>query len=150
MRSTLSPEQGQAILLLIEGHSPRRIAERVGVDRVTLWRWRQTPEFLAEYERQRAEALDTGMRTLQAAVGAATRALVEIAIDTEAERRDRIRAAVEILDRVGLVSTSRVEVAAVEADPEARLLELLGLRGEVTEGSQIIDVEPEQQTEGGG
>lgn len=132
----LTAEQGQALVLLVEGHSMQAVANRVGVDRVTLWRWRRSPAFVAEYERLREEAHDRGRRILEAAVGAATGALVEIVVDKTNTASERLRAAEAILDRVGLAAASRVEV--VEGDPEARLREIFGLVG------PTIDVEPLQ------
>lgn len=41
----LSPEQNQAIDLLMAGHTPCNIADQLGVHRQTLWRWRKLPAF---------------------------------------------------------------------------------------------------------
>jgi transposase-like protein len=139
----LTAAQGQAILLLVEGYGISTIAERVGVDRTTLLRWRRAPTFAAEYERAREETHDRGIRVLQAAIGQAVGAIVEIVRDPEVDPGVRLRAAEAILDRVGLAPTARVEV--VDGDPEARLRELLGLAGpnviEMVE-SQIDEVHP--------
>lgn len=121
----LSTEQAQAIVLLSEGLGVTTVAERVGVDRRTIWRWRQAPHFLAELQRRREDLLDHGARTLASVVPDATAALAAIVRDPSADATVRLRAAEAILDRVGLGPTQRVEV--VEADPEARLLELLGI-----------------------
>lgn len=45
----LSPEQNQAIELLISGKNPCNIAEELGIHRQTLWRWRQLPVFQSAY-----------------------------------------------------------------------------------------------------
>ncbi|MFZ4541907.1 MAG: helix-turn-helix domain-containing protein [Rickettsiales bacterium] len=39
--SDLTPEQAQAIELLLSGHTPCRIAQSMGLHRATIYRWRQ-------------------------------------------------------------------------------------------------------------
>ena len=49
----LSPVQMQVIALLVEGgRTMEQLAQEVGWDRQTIWRWRKKPEFQAEYLRQ--------------------------------------------------------------------------------------------------
>jgi hypothetical protein len=61
----LKPSQMRAIALLLEkgerAGAIKKTAEEVGLSRAeTIWRWKQDPLFVSEYERQRA-AYETGM-----------------------------------------------------------------------------------------
>jgi Helix-turn-helix of insertion element transposase len=51
----LTDQQLQAIELMVAGGRPGVVARQVDVDRATLWRWRQLPEFQAHLKRVRAE-----------------------------------------------------------------------------------------------
>jgi len=63
--SRLTPAQQRAVLLLAAGRRVCEVAEAVGVDRTTLWRWREIPAFQAAEGRARAEAWDAGINRLR-------------------------------------------------------------------------------------
>lgn len=76
----LKPAQFQAIELLIAGHSDARVAQAVGVNRVTVSRWRLYNHiFQAEFNRRRdqvyANAADRARRALLKAVKILSRQL---------------------------------------------------------------------------
>jgi hypothetical protein len=51
----LAGQQLQAIALLVQGTRPGVVARKIGIDRATLWRWRQLPQFRGHLERLRYE-----------------------------------------------------------------------------------------------
>src|SRR5688500_17020929 len=100
----LTPAQHSAVDLLAAGHNDREAAERLGLARETLTRWRRyDPVFQVALNERRA-ALWTG-----AADG--VRAALPLALDTIREqlsigaRRDRL--ALDLLTRLGLLGTQR-------------------------------------------
>ena len=54
----LSPEQVQAVELLLIGESVTETVRKLRIDRKTLYRWRQSPHFRAEFNRRQAEAME--------------------------------------------------------------------------------------------
>lgn len=56
----LTPQQAQAIDLLLSGMAPSNVAQELGIHRQTLWRWRQIPAFAQlqrEWQQQRQEEM---------------------------------------------------------------------------------------------
>ncbi len=92
----LSERQALAIPHLVSAKSASETAELVGVNRTTIYRWMDDPDFRDEYDRQRDAVADfarAGMRTLMLK-----------ALSVQAERLDsddpkeRAHAAKEIID----------------------------------------------------
>ena len=54
----LPPEQVQAVELLLLGESVTDTVRKLRIDRKTLYRWRQSPHFRAEFNRRQAEAME--------------------------------------------------------------------------------------------
>ena len=54
----ISAAQLRAIEMLLTGMPVTKIAQRLGIDRKTLYEWRKNPVFQAEYNRRRLEASD--------------------------------------------------------------------------------------------
>src|SRR5215213_7147272 len=50
-KQELSPRQHAAIELLLHGQSDAQVAQQLGIDRVTVFRWRKGPRFARELER---------------------------------------------------------------------------------------------------
>jgi hypothetical protein len=75
----LSPEQAQALDLLMAGQNPCNIAKTLGIHRQTLWRWRQLPAFQVAHQelmqRQRDELHDRMAEVLRLSLAAVERAL---------------------------------------------------------------------------
>ena len=54
----ISAPQLRAVEMLLTGMPVTKIAQRLGIDRKTLYEWRKNPVFQAEYNRRRLEASD--------------------------------------------------------------------------------------------
>jgi hypothetical protein len=61
----LSQREQNAIPLLLRGLSDAQVAQQVGVDRGTVFRWRQDADFAAELEKQRQVVLQHSVARLQ-------------------------------------------------------------------------------------
>lgn len=114
--TNLSPNQIKAIELLLTGKSNNDIAFELGIDRSTLYRWKQEPEFIVEMNKQINEY------TEQARIS--TSFLLSEAIETLAKSvKDNPKIALEIIKGMGLlagnVSPPRYEtIGQVEQDLE--------------------------------
>ena len=96
----LSIEQQAAIDLLMTGLPDRDVADKVGVCRETVTRWRNYhPAFQAEVNRRRKEAWASGLERLRLLFPEAVDAMREVINDRE--NPQRWRAAVEILKVAG-------------------------------------------------
>ena len=62
-------QKQRAIQLLLEGKAVAQVAEAIGVDRTTVYRWLKEPSFVAERNRQANELRDTAQSRLHALVG---------------------------------------------------------------------------------
>ncbi len=121
----LTETQRHALRLCASGVRRGRVAELVGVDPATLWRWRQLAawrEGLAELlEAADAEAADD----LRALRGAALEALAELLAD--APPAVRLAAAREVLARTGTAGdTRRPALADLSTLTDAELTLLAG------------------------
>jgi hypothetical protein len=108
----LSPEQENAVDLLILGKSDREVAKAEGVTREAIWHWRhEHPVFIAELNRQR--------QALWAEVHERLRALVHTVVDviTEAVKGGDAKAAVKLLKIVKLHG----EVRPSEGPPDSEV-----------------------------
>jgi Helix-turn-helix of insertion element transposase len=112
----LSIEQENAIDLLIVGKGDQDTASAVGVNRTTIWEWRQNPVFVAELNRRR--------HALWADAQEQLRALVAKAIDVLEEAIDghEVRAAIEVLKAVKLYGEVGAPQGPVEPDAVIREL----------------------------
>ena len=62
----LSPEQLNAIELLIQGETDQAVADAIGRDRTTLWHWKtRTPFFMATLEARRQEQFGQSAQRLR-------------------------------------------------------------------------------------
>lgn len=102
----LSARRIEAATLVFEGHSMRAVARRLGVDESTVRDWSKQDEWkahVAELESAaKSTAMDRAVRSLRSAVEPAAALLSEIVADDDQRGADRIRAAVAILDRIGV------------------------------------------------
>lgn len=107
----LSPDQLQAINLILAGKSYGEVAEALGKDRRTLYSWRQNPHFLAEMGRRRKEMYEAGQSRLHG--------LLDKAITVMEHKLDEgnVKVAFEVL-RLLNVTTKTIK-ADYEDNPEA-------------------------------
>jgi len=61
----LSQKQVNAITLMLQGLNDTQVAQQVGVDRITIYRWRKDERFLVELESQRQVVLQHSLARLQ-------------------------------------------------------------------------------------
>ncbi len=102
----LTPQQDQAIELLLAGTSPSSVAEDLGIHRTTLWRWlHEVPEFAAELNYHRRELWSASIEHLRSLVPAALDVL-----ESELSGPRRLAAAASILDRAGFREGAKAHV----------------------------------------
>ncbi len=97
-RDGLSPKQRTAAVALVEtGGSIPAAAERAGVTRRTLERWRAEPAFDREYRSRLSEAFHRATARLQTAAAGAVETLASLTDDENAPPHVRCTAATAIL-----------------------------------------------------
>jgi transcriptional regulator with XRE-family HTH domain len=97
-RQKITIEQLNAIDLLVQGLSDREVAEKVGVARETVTRWRnENPEFRVALYQRRKEIWGNACEKLRALVTDAVNVL-----EREIKEEGNLRAAIEVLKAVGL------------------------------------------------
>jgi hypothetical protein len=129
----LTAQQQRAIDLIAAGSRDSEVAEDLGVNRTTVWRWRHhDANFQAELNLRRYELWQASTERLRSLVPCALDAIAE-----ELEGPRRLRAAATILDLAGFKAMTKsgihlkpsgaVTAAAIEADRRrnAELDELL-------------------------
>jgi len=60
----LTANQNKALALLATGQSVEEISNSLGIHRSTLWRWRQDPQFIAEWNKLIYETKEVQERAL--------------------------------------------------------------------------------------
>lgn len=94
----ITPAQVSAITMLVAGHAYGDIAERLGIDPKTLWRWRQDPAF-ARALKEAQECALCGVRDRLAAMTERALGALDSAMAGESDGA-RVAAARAVLDRV--------------------------------------------------
>jgi hypothetical protein len=133
----LTPEQDMAIELLLQGQTDQAVADAIGRDRTTLWKWRtRVPSFMATLEARRQEVFGTAANRL--------RSLLDKAIDNIAKDIEDgdVRSSFELVKATGLhgfcppTGETNVQVIA-----ERMMLEILA-REHIPERSfDLIDID---------
>ena len=102
--TTLTVEQLNAIDLPITGISDREVAEKIGVARQTITKWRlYHPQFIAELGRRRQEVWGYSADRIRSMLPHAIE-VVERSLD-DPENQDRLKLAVEIIKQSGIFGT---------------------------------------------
>lgn len=141
--SKLSPRHTIAISMYLKGYQQCQIAEHLDAVPATISRWFQEPLIAAEIERLQKSSIEEAEATLKNAARTAARFL-EAASDWDdpehqkAKSATGVRAAVAVLDRVGLTTKVQEEEAktpdmdldaikeTLRSIPKETLLSLLG------------------------
>lgn len=126
----LDERQIRAASMEAEGIVLREVAAVVGVNRKTLYRWREIPAYPALVASLRDDCQRAAQARLMANAHSAAARIVQL-LDSEDERI-ALSAAQTLLDRTGHVKAERVEVggaiataSAVIVDPSEQLAALL-------------------------
>jgi hypothetical protein len=117
----LSPSQARAVAALLEARNVGEAAEKAHVPARTIYRWLQTPAFVAALRQAEGEMLDGATRRLLGMQQAALDAIEDVLQDTNTPPAVRVQAA-----RVALDGLLRLRDALVI---EARLQALEGMIG---------------------
>ena len=89
-RNELTQRQQNAVEMLLQGLCDQEVATRIGVDRTTVFRWRQNIAFARELDRQRRLRSEQATNQLQSMLPSALKILQQ-QLDS-AESRERMRA----------------------------------------------------------
>ena len=116
--SPLTPQQEQAIAVLLTHPTRQAAATAVGVAAKTLARWQQEPAFAAAYREARRDVLHQATQRAAAACMQAVETLTAVLTEENASASSRLRAAKMILDYA--------QRALMQDDFAARLLALEG------------------------
>ena len=111
----LKGRQKTALTSLLQGATVPQAATAAGVDRVTVWRWLQSPDFAAEYARSSDLVLTTAARRLSSVSDLAVSVLVDVATDAGMPPGVRLRAADLLLSHGARLAEIAVIMQRLEA-----------------------------------
>lgn len=115
--SDLTPQQEEAIPVLLSSPSIPKAAEQTGVSKATLWRWMKEPAFAEAYRQARKEIVEHAISHLQHMSSEAAESLHEVATDQNAPHAARVSAARAMLD-MAVTTAHNQELEARIADLE--------------------------------
>jgi hypothetical protein len=115
-RRSKSPKQHRALMMLVSGQSTVEIALALDVDRRTLYRWRQDPEFDEQLRELQQASTDAVHAYLVASQLEVVRCLVAVATGPETQDMARVHACRVVLETLG--KHKNAPVAAVERENE--------------------------------
>ena len=95
---TLTSKQRAAVAALVSTPNASAAAEAAGVARSTLYKWMDSPAFVAAIDAAQADVLTAAQRKLGAALGAATGVILRIMADDSNPAHVRLRAAEMVID----------------------------------------------------
>lgn len=98
--------QEKAKAVLLAGGTQEQAAKAAGVTRDQVTRWGKDPAFVEDVQKSAQQVLDEVLRILRSGAGAAAKTLIGLA-----EEGDR-QAAADVLDRIGAIKGSKVELDA--------------------------------------
>ena len=94
----LTPKMRRAIDALLTCRTQTEAAQKAGISRQTLRKYRKNPEFEAEYNEAARGVLEDAKTQAAAGLGPAVDALIKIVIDDEAQDTARVSAARAVLE----------------------------------------------------
>ena len=110
----LNAQQQQTLSLLVTGKRVEEIAEKIGVHRSTIWRWRQDPEFIAQWNQILTDTREEQTRSLLELQQEAIEAL-RGCLRSENDML-RLRASLSVLDKVKGLSVRSIDSVVVQQD----------------------------------
>ena len=111
---SLNAQQQQTLGLLATGLRIEEIAETLGVHRSTIWRWRQEPEFIAQWNRILVDTREEQTRSLLKLQQEAIEAL-KGCLRSENDMV-RLRASLSVLEKVESLSGGSTDAEEVQQD----------------------------------
>lgn len=119
LRSKVPEEtRDKAAFHLALGKTKQEVAALVGVHRNTITLWTSQHDFQVKVTALQEEAHEAAKNGLLGAVSDAVQALVAVLKNDGARDADRIKAACEVLDRVGFVPKQRIELSTPAVEDE--------------------------------
>ena len=111
---SLNAQQQQTLGLLTTGLRIEEIAETLGVHRSTIWRWRQDPEFIAQWNQILTDTREEQTRSLLELQQEAIEAL-RGCLRSENDMV-RLRASLSVLEKVESLSVGSTDSEEVQRD----------------------------------
>ena len=111
---SLNAQQQQTLGLLATGLRIEEIAETLGVHRSTIWRWRQEPEFIAQWNRILVDTREEQTRSLLKLQQEAIEAL-KGCLRSENDMV-RLRASLSVLEKVASLTVGFTDAEEVQRD----------------------------------
>ena len=104
-RTESQPRMQRGLDLLLAGATVPDVAREVGVNRSTVWRWTQEPEFAAQLRADRASRRYAVQEAIHAVALEAVAYMATLVRDEAAPPAVRLKAACALLDRAGVSSS---------------------------------------------
>ena len=111
---SLNAQQQQTLGLLTTGLRIEEIAEKLGVHRSTIWRWRQEPEFVAQWNQILVDTREEQTRSLLELQQEAIEALRGCLLSEN--DMVRLRASLSVLEKVESLSVGSTDAEEVQRD----------------------------------
>lgn len=129
---------GRVALCLIEGYTITKIAHSLGVSVPTARRWVNHPDVQAEMKAAFAERKSAVMRALDGSSLEAITFLRETLNDPVLPTKERIRAAVQLLDRGGVPRGMRIDVHTPVTGVTSDALDVSKLTDKEVEAAALV------------
>ena len=110
----LNAQQQQTLGLLATGKRVEEIAEKIGVHRSTIWRWRQDPEFIAQWNQILTDTREEQTRSLLELQQEAIEALWGCL--RSANDMVRLRVSLSVLEKVASLTVGSTDAEEVQRD----------------------------------
>lgn len=119
----------QACFLLLEGRTHSEVADQLGIDRATLFRWKHRAEFQATFAAMQADVLKEARTQLVVLTQEAIKTVRRVMRDASTKGAPtELQAALAVLDRAG------VEVTMKQAEGVRRIVTRMPERSAAPEG----------------
>lgn len=116
-KEQLSPQQHDAIQMILDGANNFQVADKLGVHVETVRRWRKAKIFAREFVKNKNEAMETAKSILQTNATSAAQKLVDM-IDDGNITRNQYNASIKVLEmsfQFAEIDEMRERIAKLEA-----------------------------------